>query len=219
MIIGFVGGTGPAGFGLAARFAKAGLEVAVGSRSIDRASEAEKLVLERVPDAQVRACLNEEAIGASDVVFLTVPFQAQRHTVELLAEPLAGKVVVSIANPVWVHNGKVWADFPPAGSLAEEVVELVPTARVVGAFHEIHVRKFPKIERPIDSDTIVTSDHQDAKSIVMDLARTVEGIRPIDGGRLIDTRYVEGFVTVLVQMNFNYKAATALRITGLPEQA
>ncbi|MGH2829506.1 MAG: NADPH-dependent F420 reductase, partial [Actinomycetota bacterium] len=183
-----------------------------------RAGEAEKLVLERVPDARVRACLNEDAIGAGDVVFLTVPFQAQRHTVELLAEPLSGKIVVSIANPVWVHNGKVWADFPPAGSLAEEVAELVPAARVVGAFHEIHVRKFPKIERAINSDTIVTSDDAEAKRIVMDLARDVEGLRPIDGGGLIETRYVEGFVTVLVQMNFTYKAATALRVTGLPDQ-
>jgi hypothetical protein len=80
------------------------------------------------------------------------------------------------------------------------------------------VRKFPKIDKAIDSDTIVTSDDAEAKGIVMGLAREVEGIRPIDGGRLIDTRYVEGFVTVLVQMNFIYKAATALRVTGLPEQ-
>lgn len=218
MNVGFVGGTGPAGFGLAARFAKAGLPVIVGSRAVARAEEARMLVLERVPDAQAQAMLNEDAIRASDVVFLTVPFQAQRHTVETLAGPLDGKIVVSIANPVWVHHGKVWADFPPAGSLAEEVQELVPSARVVGAFHEIHVRKFPKVDRPIRSDTIVTSDDDDAKRVVMDLARTVEGLRPVDGGPLTNTRYVEGFVTVLVQSNFIYKAATALKITGLPEE-
>lgn len=215
MIISFVGGTGPAGFGLAARFARSGAEVVLGSRSVERATEAKAKVLERVPQARARALENPAAIDAGDIVFLTVPFQAQRRTVESLAADLAGHIVVSIANPVWVHNGKVWADMPPAGSLAEEVQELVPAARVVGAFHEVDVRKFPKVDKPINSDTVVTSDDAAAKAMVMDLARGVEGMRPIDGGGLINTRYVEGFVCVLVQLNFNYKAATALKVTGL----
>lgn len=219
MIVSFVGGTGPAGYGLAARFAKVGIEVAVGSRSVERAGEARAHVLERVPEAVVRAAVNEQVIADGDVVFLTVPFQAQRRTVETLAESLEGKIVVSMANPMWVHEGKVWADFPPAGSLAEEVQELAPGARVVGAFHEVHVKKFPRIDKPIHSDTIVTSDDADGKRMVMDLVRHVEGMRPVDGGALVNTRYVEGFVTVLVQANFNYKAASALRITGLPEDA
>ncbi|GAC1415738.1 MAG: NADPH-dependent F420 reductase [Actinomycetota bacterium] len=219
VIVSFVGGTGPAGYGLAARFAKIGLSVAVGSRSVERAEEAKAMVLERVPNAAVQAAVNAEVIAAGDVVFLTIPFQAQRRTIDTLAGDLAGKIVVSMANPMWVHEGKVWADFPPAGSLAEEVQELVPTARVVGAFHEIHVKKFPRIDKPIHSDTIVTSDDVDGKAIVMDLVRKVEGMRPVDGGALVNTRYVEGFVTVLVQANFNYKAATALRITGLPDEA
>ncbi|MHB8512350.1 MAG: NADPH-dependent F420 reductase [Actinomycetota bacterium] len=218
MIVSFVGGTGPAGYGLAARFAKAGLHVAVGSRSMERASGARSLVLERVPHATVDAGLNEDVIAAGDVSFLTVPFQAQRRTVETLAGPLSNKIVVSMANPMWVHEGKVWADFPPAGSLAEEVQELVPSARVVGAFHEINVKRFPRIERPIISDTIVTSDDDQARSKVMELVAHVEGMRAVDGGALLNTRYVEGFVTVLVQANFNYRASTALRITGLPER-
>jgi hypothetical protein len=217
VIVSFVSGTGPAGFGLAARFAKAGIRTVIGSRALERAEEARRLVLERVADADVGAMVNHDAVLAGDVVFLTVPFQAQHDTVEGLASQLAGKIVVSIANPVWVHEGKVWAEPHPAGSLAEGVLEIVPTARVVGAFHEIHVRKFPKVSQPIDSDTIVTGDDADAKAIVMDLVRAVEGLRPVDGGGLINTRYVELFVTVLVQINFNYKAATALRITGVPD--
>lgn len=217
MIVSFVGGTGPAGFGLAARFAKGGVSVIIGSRSVERAEEARGMVLERVPDADCRAMVNEDAIAAGDVVFLTIPFQATRHTVETLAPHLAGNVVVSMANPVWVHAGKVRADTPPAGSLAEEVQELVPTARVVGAFHEVNVRKFPLIDKPIHSDTIVTSNDPAAKAMVMDLVKHVDGMRAVDGGELLNTRYVEGFVCVLVAANFIYKASTALRLTGLPE--
>lgn len=216
-IVSFVSGTGPAGFGLAARFARAGDEVVIGSRAIARAEEAQALVLQHVPGASVRAMENADAIIAGEVVFLTMPPVAQRETVEGLAAALDGKIVVSMANPLTVTAGEVTTWFPAAGSLAEEVQEVVPSARVVGAFHEIHVRRFAKLDRPIDSDTIVTGNDEDAKREVMRLARHVEGVRPVDGGGLSNTRFVEGFVAVLISINFRYKAGTALRITGLPE--
>ena len=217
MIVSFVSGTGPAGFGLAARFARAGDDVVIGSRAIERAEEARAMVLQHVPDARVRAATNLEAVEAADVVFLTMPAQAQRVSVESVATALGGRIVVSMSNPVQVDQGRVSTFMPEAGSLAEEVQQLVPTARVVGAFHEIHVRKFAKLDRRIDSDTIVTGDDAGAKSDVMRLAGHVEGIRPIDGGPLELTRFVEGFVAVLISINLRYKAGTSLRITGLPD--
>jgi 8-hydroxy-5-deazaflavin:NADPH oxidoreductase len=218
VIVSFVSGTGPAGFGLAARFARAGDGVVIGSRSIDRAEEARAMVLKHVPDATVRAATNSDAVAAGEVVFLTMPAQAQRASVEAVAAELAGKIVVSMSNPVQVEGGTVVTFLPEAGSLAEEVQELVPTARVVGAFHEIHVRRFAKLDRRIDSDTIVTSDDEEAKRAVMRLCGHVDGVRAIDGGPLHLSRFVEGFVAVLISINLRYKAGTSLRITGLPEE-
>lgn len=216
-IVAFVSGTGPAGFGLAARFARAGDEVIIGSRALERAEDARAMVLEHVPDANVRALANAEAVAAGEIVFLTMPPVAQRESVMGLVPELDGKIVVSMANPLTVEGGRVETWFPPAGSLAEEVQEVVPGARVVGAFHEIHVRRFVKLDKPIDSDTIVTGDDDMAKQQVMRLARHVAGVRPVDGGPLSNTRFVEGFVAVLISVNFRYKAGTALRITGLPD--
>ena len=218
MIIAFVSGTGPAGFGLAARFARAGDEVIVGSRALERAEEARALVLQNVPGAQVTAATNADAVAAGEIVFLTMPPAAQRESVAGLTDELAGKIVVSMANPLTVQDGRVETWFPEAGSLAEEAQQLVPTARVVGAFHEIHVRRFPKLDRRIDSDTIVTGDDDVAKRAVMRLARHVDGVRPVDGGPLANTRYVEGFVAVLISINLRYKAGTAVRVTGLPDE-
>ena len=65
----------------------------------------------------------------------------------------------------------------------------------------------------------MTGDDDDAKSAVMRLCGHVEGLRAIDGGSLYNTRFVEGFVAVLVTINLRYKAGTSLRITGLPEGA
>lgn len=215
--VAFVGGTGPAGFGLAARFAGAGDEVVIGSRALERAEETRDHVLEHVPDGRVGAMLNADAVAAGEVVFLTMPPVAQHESVRALASVLDGKVVVSMANPLTVSKGSVETWFPPAGSLAEEVQQVVPGARVVGAFHEIHVRRFARRNEPIDSDTIVTGNDEAAKQEVMRLARHVNGLRPIDGGPLSNTRFVEAFVAVLISINFRYKAGTALRITGLPE--
>jgi predicted dinucleotide-binding enzyme len=78
------------------------------------------------------------------------------------------------------------------------------------------VKKFARLDRRIESDTIVTGDDDLAKQAVMRLCGHVEGIRPIDGGPLALTRFVEGFVAVLISVNLRYKASTSLRITGLP---
>ena len=48
-MIGFIGGTGPEGRGLALRFAIAGEDVAIGSRDTERAVEAAKSVASHNP--------------------------------------------------------------------------------------------------------------------------------------------------------------------------
>lgn len=217
MIVAFVGGTGPAGVGLAARLGRAGVLVAVGSRSPERAAAAREQVLALAPGATVAAGVNEEVVRDAEVVFLTVPPPAQRETVERLAGALAGRIVVSMANPVRVEQGRVLLEPPPEGSMAEEAAALAPGARVVGAFHEIHVGRFARVERPIDADTIVCADDEGAKRVVIDLASRIEGVRPVDGGALANSRHVEAFVAVLVTINLRYRARTSLRISGLPE--
>jgi len=213
--IGLVGGTGPAGVGLAERLAAAGHHVLVGSRNVERAEATRATVLEHVPSSMVDACENRDAVAAAEIVFLTVPPDAQRSTVQGLAADLAGKTVVSISNPIRVENKRPIVEAPDAGSLAEEVAALVPSARVVGALHEIRVSRFADLSHPINADTIITGDDDDAKRTVMRVVQQIPGIRAIDGGSLSNTRYVEGFVAVLISINFRYKAGSSYRITGL----
>lgn len=216
MKIAFVGGTGPAGIGLAARLARAGRPVLIGSRSPERAADAAERVRALVPEGEIASGANDEVIAAADVVFLTIAHDAQRAVVGDLAHGLAGKVVVSMANPLRVEKGTATYVPQPEGSLAEGVQRGAPGARVVSAFHEIRVSRFAKLDERIDSDSVVCGDDEDAKRLVMDLVRDV-GIRPVDGGPLANARYVEAFVAVLITINFRYKAGVSYRITGLPE--
>ena len=214
MKVAFVGGTGPAGIGLGARAARAGHDVLIGSRSDERAREAAAKIVELAGGGSVTGGSNDAAIAAADVVVLSVHAEAQPEVVRALAGLLDGKVVVSIANPVIVAEGRATFEAPPAGSLAEEAQREAPGARVVSALHEIRVSRFAKVDRAIDSDTIVTGDDDGAKETVMALCTDV-GVHPVDGGPLVNSRYVEAFVAVLVSINFRYKAGVSYRITGL----
>lgn len=216
MKIAVVGGTGPGGFGVAARLALAGHSIAIGSRSAERAEEAAVKVRAVAPDAEVTAGTNEDIIRDAEVVFLTVRDDAQRETVRQLGPLMAGKVVVSMANPLRVGNGTARYIDPPEGSLAEEVQRDAPDSRVVSALHEIDVRKLSKVERVLDADTLVCGDDDRAKKTAMGLLREL-GVRPIDAGALSNSRHIESFVAVLITINFRYKASTSLRITGLPD--
>jgi hypothetical protein len=215
--IAFVGGTGPAGIGLGARLGRAGHAIAVGSRQAERAEEAAGRVHELAPGAEIESGVNADIVRDAEVVFLTVRDDAQRETVRALSAGLAGKVVVSMANPLVVADGRATYQHPPEGSLAEEAQRDAPEAKVVSAFHEIRVSRFAKLDRPIDSDTIVTGDDEPAKAVVMELCRDC-GVKPVDGGPLHNSRYVEAFVAVLVSINFRYKAGVSYRITGLPDE-
>ncbi len=216
MKVALVGGTGPAGIGLGARLARAGHDVFVGSRSEERAHEAVAKIVELAGGGSVNGGTNRNVVPGAEVVVLSLHAEAQPDAVRTLAGLLDGKIVVSMANPVTVADGRATFEAPPAGSLAEQAQRDAPGARVVSALHEIRVSRFAKVDRAIDSDTIVTGDDATAKEAVMALCADL-GVRPVDGGPLANSRYVEAFVAVLVSINFRYKAGVSYRITGIPE--
>ncbi|HEX4564923.1 MAG TPA: NAD(P)-binding domain-containing protein, partial [Solirubrobacteraceae bacterium] len=70
-----IGASGALGFGLAVRFARAGVAVAIGSRDLDRAQETAARAQERVAAGTFEAFDNAGAARAADVVILSVPFR------------------------------------------------------------------------------------------------------------------------------------------------
>src|SRR5438132_12162949 len=84
-IIAVVGGTGPEGRGLAARWAQAGETVIVGSRDAERAKiTAAEIASETGAGDRVQGLENAAAVAAADVVVLTVPFTGQAATLQQL---------------------------------------------------------------------------------------------------------------------------------------
>jgi NADPH-dependent F420 reductase len=96
-------------------------------------------------------------------------------------------------------------------------VKLLPSrTRVASAFHNVVAEALQDLNRKVDCDVIVCSDSQDTRKIVMELVNKVPGVRPIDGGRLENSRIVEQITALLIGINIRYKVRDAgIRITGI----
>jgi predicted dinucleotide-binding enzyme len=73
------------------------------------------------------------------------------------------------------------------------------------------------VERPVEADVLVCADHQEAKERVMALAEKIEGVRALDGGPVANSRYLEEFTVILVNLNKTYRAHSSLKIAGIPD--
>jgi hypothetical protein len=214
-MLAFLGGTGPEGRGLALRFALAGEEVLIGSRDRTRAQEAVERVKARVPQGRLWGVDNEEAAREGQVVFITVPFPAQRPLLEQLGHLLKGKVVVDVVAPLAFSAGRARATPVEEGSAAMQAQRLLPDSFVVAAFQNISAQDLLQPEREIEGDVVVCSDYDEPKRLVMSLAEKIRSLRAVDGDGLENARYVEELTALLLNINRIYRCRSMIKIMGL----
>lgn len=214
-MIGFIGGTGPEGRGLALRFALAGEDVLIGSRDVGRAQDAAESVREIAPSISIGGGVNADVAGRSDTVVIAVPYSAQRPTLEGLRDELRGKLIVNVVAPLAFSRGVASAIRVEAGSAALEAREIVPDATHTAAFHNVSAQELLVPDRALDTDIVVFGDDADAKRKVMALAETIKGARGVDGGGLENARYCEDLTALLLNINRIYKAHSMIRIVGI----
>ena len=216
MSVGILGGTGPAGKALAARLASAGIDVVIGSRSLERAEEMCKELRDKWPDRDLPLKGGENAgAAAADLVVVATPWDAAATTAASVAEHLTDKVVISMANAL-ARLGKEFVPLVPGrGSIAAGVQAAVPSARVAGAFHHLPAHSLADLKHVLESDVLICADHPDAASATAALVAKVPGLRPVQAGSLAAAAPVEAFTAVLLQVNVRYKTRAAIRITGL----
>jgi len=221
--IAIIGGTGPAGMGLALRWARAGETVIIGSRDAQRAEQAANAIQRRIGKlVPVSGIENKAACAAADILMLTVPFEGQAALLKQLKPSMtAGSILIDATVPLAAGVGGrasrtlgVWQ-----GSAAQQAAELVPDeVSVVAAFHNVSAELLGG-DTPLDCDVIVCSDDADAAQLTRELAAKIPGVRALDGGKLENARIVEQITALLVGMNIRHKGHAGIRITGLPPTA
>jgi len=221
--IAILGGTGPAGTGLALRWARAGETIIIGSRDAQRAQEtADKIKKKAGDQARISGMENSAACSAADILMLTVPFEGQAALLKQLKPAITeGSILIDATVPLAAGVGGrasrtlgVWQ-----GSAAQQTAELVPEeVSVVAAFHNLSADLLNG-DAPLDCDVIVCSDDSDAAQLTRELAAKIPGVRAIDGGKLENARTVEQITALLIGLNIRHKGHAGIRITGLPPEA
>ena len=217
MQIGVLGGTGPAGSGLAARLASVGFDVVVGSRSKYRAMEVRDKILSKWPERELAIEAGDNHAAASaEVVFVATPWDAAAATVKECDRELKGKVVISMANALARVGHEFQPLVPPRGSVAASVQAAIPRSLVAASMHHVPAAELGDIGHPVESDVLVCSDHPSATATTIDIVSKIPDLRAVDAGELSNAAPIEAFAAVLLQVNVKYKTRVAIRFTGLP---
>jgi NADPH-dependent F420 reductase len=210
-VLAVLGGTGEQGRGLARRFALAGHQVVIGSRSADRALAA----AEGLPGT-VSGAANADAAAAGDVVVCAVPWEGHKELLQELAPVLAGKLVVDCVNPLGFDKQGAFALHVEEGSAAEQAALVLPECRVVAAFHHVSaVLLLDETVESMDTDVLVLGDDREATDLVQALVGRITGMRGIYAGRLRNAHQVEALTANLISVNRRYKAHAGLRVTDV----
>ncbi|XRP96915.1 NADPH-dependent F420 reductase [Methanocaldococcus sp. 16A] len=221
MKVAILGGTGDQGFGLALRLAKNN-KIIIGSRKKEKAEEAAKrakeILKQRGIEADIIGLENKDAAKEGDVVILSLPYEHTLSTIKQLKEELKGKIVVSIGVPLATAIGDKPTRllFPPDGSVAEMVQNVLKESKVVSAFQNVCHAVLEDLDNPVDCDILVCGNDEEAKKVVIDLANQIDGVRAIDCGNLEKSRIIEAITPLLIGLNIKYKSkGTGIRITNL----
>ena len=217
-MLGFLGGTGEEGKGLAFRLALAGESVMIGSRDEARAVEAAAEVNDLLGKQVAIGANNLQTAEESDTVFVTVPYSAQAMLLGDVGQYLRSKIVIDVIAPMsFVRGVGAQAINIESGSAAEEAQELVPESFVVSAFQNVSAAELVLPNIPMVGDVLVCGDDKDSKQRVMELVCLIDKLKPVDGGMLFNSKYVEQITPLLVNINRLYKTHSGIHITGLEE--
>jgi len=215
--VGIIGGTGPAGRGVAVRLAVAGHEVVLGSRDAERAGAVVAELTSTHPDRALTLTGADNAgAAAAGLVVLATPWDSIVDTVLPLREELAGKVVVSMGVAMAKFGREVLPLSVPRGSVAAMVQAALPASRVSASLHHLAAAEMEDLDSGLEADVLVCSDHRDAAETTMALVNSIDGLRALDVGSLARAGAIEAFTAICVALNIRYKTATSLYVRGIP---
>lgn len=213
--VGLLGGTGPAGRGVAVRLAASGASVRIGSREAARAEEVVAEVVQAWPDRSLdlTGVANEDACDA-DIVVMAAPWEPALQLAGGLADRLADRVVISMANALARVDGNFLPLTMPRGSVCEELAARLPRSEVVGAFHHLPAKHLQDLDHELGAEVLVCGGAVEARDQVIDLVDRIDGLRGLDAGTMDSAGAIEALTAVLVQVNVRYRTHSMLRLVG-----
>jgi NADPH-dependent F420 reductase len=219
-VLAILGGTGDLGTGLARRWAQAGYQVIIGSRTQEKADTAvadlREVMAERgVAEIGVRAMENLAAAEAADIVTLTVPFSHQAGTLELVRSALKGKILIDVTVPL-VPPKVARVQLPQEGSAGQIAQSLLgDEVSVVSAFQNVAAAHLQE-GRGLECDVLVSGNKKADREEVIKLVEAA-GMRGLHAGMINNAAAAEALTSVLIIINKQYGCHAGIKITGIDE--
>jgi len=207
-LISLLGGTGDLGTGLATRLLKAGFKVIIGSRTLEKAQQAERSL-----GKNSKGMLNKDAALQGEIVILTVPFAHQRDIVEECKTELKGKLFIDTTVPLMPPKVAT-VQLPSEGSAAEIAQNILDDdVRVVSAFQNISAELLQS-DKEIDCDVLVCGNKKEWRQEVIDLVNAL-GMKGWHAGMLPNSAAVEAMTSVLISINKHHAIShSGIKVTG-----
>jgi hypothetical protein len=217
--IAIIGGTGKEGKGLAYRWARAGYQIIIGSRQIEKADQAAAEILKLMDSKDgISGMENSEAARKGNIIVLTVPYAVHKEILNIIKPHIQGKILIDVTVP-FIAPPITKVQMPPSGSAAQEAKNLLgDEVRVVSAFQNISYENLFSQEQ-VDCDVLVCGDKKESREIVIKLVHDA-GLVGWDAGPLENSAVVEGLTSILIGINKNYGSRSAgIKITGVAGKA
>jgi 8-hydroxy-5-deazaflavin:NADPH oxidoreductase len=214
-IVAVIGGTGAEGSAIALRLGHAGCRVVIGTRNLSNGERVAEELNGVLGKATVSFAENVKAAAAAEIVILTVPYNAQRSTVEEIRGALENKILIDATVPLMPPKvGNV--QLPQGGSAVAAIQEgLGEKVRVVSAFQNVAAHKLRELGKDVECDVLVCANDANARQTALDLI-TKMGLRGIDAGPICNSAAAEALTSVLIFLNRKYKVSgSGIRLTGL----
>ena len=191
MKIGIIG-IGNVGGVLGKRLAQLGHDITYGVK--DTGSEKVKNLLQGL---KAKAASVEQAIAASDLILLAVPWDAAKEVVAQIKDK-KDKIIVDCTNPLLYNTGFKELAVGNTSSAAEEIQKWVGATPVIKAFN---TTGSANMENPDINGTKVTmyvaGDDAAAKAKVIEIVDQL-GFASFDTGALYTSRFLEAMASLWV---------------------
>lgn len=201
-------GAGNMGSGFVKQLTRAGHQVSVTARNLDKA----RAVAAANPGASAIAADN--AAADADIIVLATSYGDAVDALHSIGN-LQGKVVIDITNPLTADY--MGLTIGHSTSAAEEIAKAVPGAQVVKAFNTVFAQVLAEgadfgAGRKVS--VFVAGDNAEAKQVVTELAEGM-GFEAIDAGGLKNARYLEPLAGLNIYFGYGAGQGTAIAPTWI----
>jgi NADPH-dependent F420 reductase len=201
-------GTGNMGAAFVKQLARAGHQVSIVARNLEKAND---LV---VSNPGVTLISPIEAAAVSDMIIIATGYEVAISTLKKIGD-LHDKIVIDITNPL--ADDYMSLTIGHNTSAAEEIAKAIPEAIIVKAFNTVFFQVLANGAAFGNGQTVpvfIASDNQEAKQKVTSLAESI-GFTTIDAGGLKNARYLEPIAGFNIYLGYGAGLGTAIAPTWI----